>query len=247
MVMASGQPQQLQSSDALALGTPASGTLTNCTGLPESGVTSLVADLALKAPLASPTFTGTVVLPSGQALIAAALGTPASGTLNDSLTYGHDLTAVPNQTGGWTKYFVTGSAVNISTTTGTGDVVTGLTTGTLSNSTKYDFRVKLDVTNAADANGMKVTINGGGSGATLMAALMVTSTAVALVNATMNTIDTLSSAFVTASGIRGIVIIDGWFTTGATAAVVNVKCAKVTGNTATVAVGSYLWVRKADT
>jgi hypothetical protein len=33
------------------------------------------------APLASPTFTGTVVLPSGQALIAPALGTPVSGNL----------------------------------------------------------------------------------------------------------------------------------------------------------------------
>ena len=36
-----------------------------------------------KADLASPTFTGTVVLPSGQALIAPALGTPASGVLTN--------------------------------------------------------------------------------------------------------------------------------------------------------------------
>ncbi len=36
-------------------------------------------DLALKANIASPTFTGTVVLPSGQALIAPVLGTPTSG------------------------------------------------------------------------------------------------------------------------------------------------------------------------
>ncbi len=36
-----------------------------------------------KADLASPTFTGTVVLPSGQALIAPALGTPASGALTN--------------------------------------------------------------------------------------------------------------------------------------------------------------------
>ncbi len=38
---------------------------------------------ALLAPLASPTFTGTVTLPSGQALVAPALGTPASGTLTN--------------------------------------------------------------------------------------------------------------------------------------------------------------------
>lgn len=62
-----------------ALGTPSSATGTNFTGIPESGVTNLTSDLALKAPLASPTFTGTVVLPSGQALIAPALGTIASG------------------------------------------------------------------------------------------------------------------------------------------------------------------------
>lgn len=40
-------------------------------------------DLALKANLASPTFTGTVVLPSGQALIDPVLGTPTSGTLTN--------------------------------------------------------------------------------------------------------------------------------------------------------------------
>ncbi len=36
-----------------------------------------------KADLASPTFTGTVVFPSGQALVAPALGTPASGVLTN--------------------------------------------------------------------------------------------------------------------------------------------------------------------
>lgn len=40
-------------------------------------------DLGLKANLASPTFTGTVTLPSGQALIAPALGTPASGVMTN--------------------------------------------------------------------------------------------------------------------------------------------------------------------
>ncbi len=39
--------------------------------------------LALKAPLASPTFTGTVVLPNSQALVTPVLGTPTSGTLTN--------------------------------------------------------------------------------------------------------------------------------------------------------------------
>jgi hypothetical protein len=39
--------------------------------------------LALKADLASPTFTGTVVLPNSQALVTPVLGTPTSGTLTN--------------------------------------------------------------------------------------------------------------------------------------------------------------------
>lgn len=47
-------------------------------------VTSSVQDqMDLKAPLASPTFTGTVVLPASQALITPVLGTPTSGTLTN--------------------------------------------------------------------------------------------------------------------------------------------------------------------
>jgi len=38
---------------------------------------------ALLSPKASPTFTGTVTLPSGTALVAPVLGTPASGTLTN--------------------------------------------------------------------------------------------------------------------------------------------------------------------
>ena len=57
-------------------------TLTNKT-ISQSQITSLTSDLALKSPLASPTFTGTVVLPDSQALVTPVLGTPTSGTLTN--------------------------------------------------------------------------------------------------------------------------------------------------------------------
>jgi len=48
------------------------------------GVTSAIqTQMNLKAPLASPTFTGTVVLPNSQALVTPVLGTPTSGVMTN--------------------------------------------------------------------------------------------------------------------------------------------------------------------
>lgn len=67
-----------------------------------SGINTGDQDLSALAPKASPTFTGTVTLPSGQALIAPALGTPASGTLTSC-------TGLPIATG------ISGLASNVAT------------------------------------------------------------------------------------------------------------------------------------
>jgi hypothetical protein len=55
---------------------------TAITGLAESAITNLVSDLAAKAPLASPTFTGTVTLPATLSFAANTVGTSASSATN---------------------------------------------------------------------------------------------------------------------------------------------------------------------
>ena len=73
---------------AFAAGAPAQSTDLIVVARSGSNFSLLGSDLvtlagATLAPKASPTFTGTVTLPSGQALIAPALGTPASGILTN--------------------------------------------------------------------------------------------------------------------------------------------------------------------
>jgi hypothetical protein len=75
------------------LGTPASGTLTNCTGLPiASGVSGLASDVAtflatptsanLRAALTDETGTGSAVFATSPTLVTPALGTVASGNIS---------------------------------------------------------------------------------------------------------------------------------------------------------------------
>ena len=85
----------------------ASGTHTHA----ESDVTSLVADLALKAPLASPTFTGAVVVPTINTPVVGSLAQSASDAANtaSTVTYSDAATlALTLPTGTWSVTAVGG-------------------------------------------------------------------------------------------------------------------------------------------
>jgi len=101
-----------------ALGTPASGTLTNCSGLPvSSGISGLGTDVAaflatpssanLRTAVTDETGSGALVFATSPTLVTPALGTPASGTLTNCT--GLPAASVVAGTFGSGNYSITGT------------------------------------------------------------------------------------------------------------------------------------------
>lgn len=145
--------------------------------------------------------------------------------------------------GGWTYLRVITSDA---TTTGQSLVdITGLVSGTLTNSTKYEVEFFLDCTTSSVTTGTEYGIGAGGSGGAAVVNVLFsgTTTSAAAAMQTINAAATATTAMLTTSGSSGVMYGHGFVTTrGAGTATISITHLKVTSGTSTVKFNSS-WMR----
>lgn len=146
----------------------------------------------------------------------------------------------------WTTFVVSGSNA---TTTGQVLVdITGLTSGTLSNSTLYEVEAWLYVNTTAVSTGTQYAIAAGGSGgAAVYSALVIGTTTTNAVTSVTQSSATQQGTFLTTSSASGVIYLHGFITTrGAGTATISIQHLKVTSGTSTVLIGSKMQIRLAN-
>lgn len=148
----------------------------------------------------------------------------------------------------WTSFVVSGSNA---TTTGQSLVdVTGLVSGTLTNSTLYEVEAFLNCTTSAVTTGTEYGIGAGGTGGAAVVVALLTgssTSATAVSNQGLAASATASTAMLTTSGQSGFIYIHGWVTTrGSGTATISIQHLKVTSGTSTVLIGSWFRYRLAN-
>lgn len=205
------------------------GTLSNQTDLQNA--------LNLKAPLASPTFTGTV---SGVTSTHVGLGNvtnESKATMFTSPTF----TGTPVGIGIPVFARVTGSNA---TTTGQALVdITGLSVSLIANAT-YEVECMLSGSTTAVTTGTGYGIQYSAAGATIEGWVSGSSTTTAAKSLRLNAFNTSSQAWLTTSAQTGGIFIKGIVTVGANAGTLTARHLKVTSGTSTVFIGSYIKITR---
>lgn len=154
-----------------ALGTPSSGTLTNCTGLPVStGISGLAANVAtflatpsssnLASAVTDETGSGSLVFATSPTLVTPVLGTPTSGTLSNCTVDGTNsvgFRTAPQTSGGSSAYTL------VLTDSGKHVIFTGGSTATLTVPTNASVAFPVGTTIlVVNDNSGNLTISGAG-------------------------------------------------------------------------------------
>jgi hypothetical protein len=172
----------------------------------------------------------------------------AASTSGNVLTSNGTVWTSAANNGGWTTVRVSGSDA---TTTGQTLVdITGLASGTLTNSTKYEIEAVLDVSTSAVTTGTEYGIGAGGTGGAAVVSVILTGTTTgtsASSEGLSTTAGTASTARLLTSGQSGTIMLKGFVTTrGSGTATISVQHLKVTSGTSTVKVGSVFRYRLAQ-
>lgn len=190
---------------------------------------------------------GKILIGNGTNYVASTPTYPNSATSGNFLVGDGTNIGLVNTRENWTSFAVSG--IDATTTGQTLVDVTGLTSGTLTNSTKYEVEAWLDVGTSNVTTGTQYGIGAGGTGgAAVVEALVIgTTTTNAVTSVTENAASTAQGTFLTTSSSSGVVHIHGFVTTrGSGTATISIQHLKVTSGTSTVRVGSKMLIRLAN-